>query len=365
MAQKIRGIRPRGTRWFVDVTHGGVRKTATCDTWEDAVQVRAQLLDALKSGKPVDRVKPQTTRSSSYTLEEAFNAAYQERWALTQDPSHAKSWGTEVMEILGRHTPVCQIDRGTLGEYMTTLRDRGNSTSTIRTKLSKMRVLLSMAEDRGKINSVPKFPAMPKTRAGRIRFLWPEEERELIRLFRAWALDDMADAVAVLVDTGLRKGELLRLKGHDLDPKITKVTVWESKGGTSRTVPLTPRAQGILRGRKDRYGMGRLFPTLTSTRMFWAWDRARNHMGLAHESDFVIHALRHTCATRLAQSNLNLRKIQRWLGHASIKQTTKYTQAYPSELEEGAEMLARYGNQGTPGVAESVAEVADVADREP
>lgn len=34
---KQRGIRPRGDGWQVDVSHRGKRRTATCDTYEGAV----------------------------------------------------------------------------------------------------------------------------------------------------------------------------------------------------------------------------------------------------------------------------------------------------------------------------------------
>jgi integrase len=53
-----------------------------------------------------------------------------------------------------------------------------------------------------------------------------------------------------------------------------------------------------------------------------AW--ARRHMKLQADPYFVVHILRHTCASRLLQGGADLEYVRRWLGHKDIKMTQRY-----------------------------------------
>ena len=69
--QKLpRGIRPRGDKWFVDVTVDGVRRTATRDTYENALRAKAELTEALRNGI---EVSAQRHNARCWTLQEALD----------------------------------------------------------------------------------------------------------------------------------------------------------------------------------------------------------------------------------------------------------------------------------------------------
>jgi integrase/recombinase XerD len=57
-------------------------------------------------------------------------------------------------------------------------------------------------------------------------------------------------------------------------------------------------------------------------------------MGLASDAEFVPHCLRHTFASALLRKTGNLVLVQRALGHASIKTTTRYAHMSDKDLEE-------------------------------
>ena len=46
--------------------------------------------------------------------------------------------------------------------------------------------------------------------------------------------------------------------------------------------------------------------------------------GLLTDPQFVIHALRHTCATRLMAAGVDVVTVQHWLGHKDISTTMRY-----------------------------------------
>ena len=57
--------------------------------------------------------------------------------------------------------------------------------------------------------------------------------------------------------------------------------------------------------------------------------------------DFHFHDLRHTFATRLAQKGVDIYKISKLLGHASITMTQRYTHHCLESLREGIEVLEK------------------------
>jgi integrase len=77
----------------------------------------------------------------------------------------------------------------------------------------------------------------------------------------------------------------------------------------------------------------------TAAQRYW-FDKTKPAMGLAAEDAFVIHACRHTCATRLVEAGVNLRVIQRWLGHKNLATTARYAKSSDDILLRGAASLA-------------------------
>ena len=63
--------------------------------------------------------------------------------------------------------------------------------------------------------------------------------------------------------------------------------------------------------------------------------------------DVHFHDLRHTFATRLVQSGVDLYKVQRLLGHKTPMMTQRYAHHYPESLRDRVEMLDRRGCCGT------------------
>jgi integrase len=54
------------------------------------------------------------------------------------------------------------------------------------------------------------------------------------------------------------------------------------------------------------------------------------------------HDLRHTFATRLVQSGVDLYKVSKLLGHRDIKTTQRYAHHYPESLRDGVEVWTFY-----------------------
>ena len=70
-----------------------------------------------------------------------------------------------------------------------------------------------------------------------------------------------------------------------------------------------------------------------------AWRAMRRAIGLGDDPQFVPHALRHTCASRLVQRGASLYAVQKVLGHSTIKVTEKYAHLNPQALHDTIALL--------------------------
>lgn len=175
------------------------------------------------------------------------------------------------------------------------------------------------------------FPAEPLTRAEMLA-LWEACSGRGIGVMRDRAL------IAVLWRGGLRIGEALALRPHDIDLHSGRLHVLHGKGDRQRIVGLDDTTCQIvaawLLARQERLGIGldkpvfctfqrpepgrRLLASTWRDRLRILARRAGIHRRV-HP-----HALRHTHAFELMLEGVPLKIIQKQLGHAHLATTDQY-----------------------------------------
>jgi integrase len=183
-----------------------------------------------------------------------------------------------------------------------------------------------------------------KERRGRIRVISREEEQQILDLLlntehneRRHFYPQVGQLVIVLADTGLRLGEALALKYEDVDFTTGLISVWVNKGDRPRSLPMTSRVREILEARSTANPV-RVF-SVAQYQVSNAWAFVRRTMKLEQDKEFVPHALRHTCASRLINKGVDLYVVKEWLGHASISTTQIYAHLAPQKLAEAVAVL--------------------------
>ena len=135
--------------------------------------------------------------------------------------------------------------------------------------------------------------------------------------------------ITLIYSSGLRCGELINLRIADVDSNRMLLFIRSGKGRKDRLVPLSPTALLILREyykvyRPKEYlfnGSNSLQYSPSSLRR--VFHDAKSKAGIIKKSS--LHTLRHSYATHLLESGINLRYIQEILGHNSPKTTQIYT----------------------------------------
>jgi integrase len=187
------------------------------------------------------------------------------------------------------------------------------------------------------LNNPVALVAKPRLPPGRDRRLRPGEEARLLM-----AIDEgthtpwLEPAVVLAIETGMRKGELLALcwKTVDLERRIAHLSM--TKNGTSRNVPLSPRALETLRALPQ--DTERVLPT-THNALKLAWNRARTRAGMR---DLRFHDLRHEATSRLFEKRLNPMEVASITGHRTLQMLSRYTHLQAEDL---ATKLAKHQSQ--------------------
>lgn len=275
-----------------------------------------------------------TSSESISTLETFWRLFSDILWENGAHKSTCKLFIFEANDFLRSHG-IAEIDDAAIDALVGYYRKKGNRNSTINRKLAAIFKLLKKAERAGHIARLPTYLRL-RERNGRVRFLTREEE---VRLFQSIGSRNPHHQLLALflIDTGARVGEALALKWGDI--QNGNATFWITKSGRSRTIPLTERAEDAIEAcRKFGAGSGP-FAKIPYQNFKYSWDAAKKECGLEADANMVPHILRHTCASRLVQAGIDLRRVQTFLGHQTIQMTLRYAHLATNDLQQCAAAL--------------------------
>lgn len=168
---------------------------------------------------------------------------------------------------------------------------------------------------------------------------------EAKRFIQAAAHPKFKAALAVAYGAGLRVSEVVALKVSDIDSERMVLRVEQGKGSKDRYAMLSPVLLQHLRhwwSFANKHGQmfqgGWLFPGLnpinhmTSRHLSRVCKETARSAGI--KKNVSMHTLRHSFATHLLESRVDIRVIQVLLGHARLGTTALFTQVATDLLRE-------------------------------
>lgn len=273
---------------------------------------------------------------SGKTLMDAYNRTMALHWKGTPAEKTMAINATSVLKLLGPSTLLTDITPSDLTDMVLELEDLGNSGATINKKASCLNMMFKTASEWG----LRDYPQAPRRKENKHRIRWMDEaeEEDVLALCDRLEMLDLRDYIIVAIDTGFRRGELLWFRSKDFSQGMLHLHADETKGGSARSVPATARVTEVLTRRADR---SHPFMGLTEANLRSQWDHIRDLMGLADDPQFVVHMLRHTCASRMVQRAVPLAVVQKWMGHKKIETTLRYAHLAPDSLLQAKSALER------------------------
>ena len=179
----------------------------------------------------------------------------------------------------------------------------------------------------------------------RERFLTEVEFTRLGRVLREMEVkgkisSHAVSAIRLLMLTGCRRNEILRLRWDEVDLEREELRLRDSKTGP-RTVPLSPPAARVLANRPRERGEAWVIPGGTKGEPLQSidgpWRKLRKATGL---EDVRVHDLRHAFASRALALGENLPVIGKLLGHKQVQTTARYAHLAQDSVKEAAARIA-------------------------
>jgi integrase len=221
-------------------------------------------------------------------------------------------------------------------------------------KVGKLSENLIRRADKPRIDRRPKVRFLDDAEETRLRDALSARDREFLQMRQAYNVrrqergedplpvpahfyDHLTPAVLLSMNTGLRRGELLKLQWSSIDLGRRWLTV---EGGTSKTrqtrhVPLNDEAISLLNHwREQSVGGEHVFAVSTGFKTAWGKLLKR-----ADITRFRWHDLRHHFASRLVQRGVPLNTVRDLLGHSSVAMSLRYAHLAPDQRREAVSRL--------------------------
>ncbi len=182
---------------------------------------------------------------------------------------------------------------------------------------------------------------MPQFDNKKTEDLTPEELQKLLKVIDEEEENpDVAKMLKLALFTGLRRGEIFRLRWDDIDFQNGFMTLYDTKGGKNHTLPFNPSAREVMesvqRGQSPyifpgRYGKCRKHCTRQA-------NQIKKKAGLP--KDFrIFHGLRHVYASVLASSGqVDMFTLQKLLTHKSPQMVQRYAHLRDEALKKAVNL---------------------------
>ncbi len=171
----------------------------------------------------------------------------------------------------------------------------------------------------------------------RVRFLTVEEINRLLSVCSG----SLFGIVGLAINTGMRRGEILKLKWEDVDFEngIIYIEASSSKNKCHREIPMNSFVIKTLEELKKNARSPYVFCKpggcfLGSIRKSYATALEK-----ANIKDFRFHDLRHTFCSQLVNSGVDIYTVMELAGHKSIKMTMRYAHLTPNQKKVAIEIL--------------------------
>lgn len=267
------------------------------------------------------------------TWGQALDFTWRVKWKRMRSAKTNAINAGHVTAYAGRSLPLARMTKaGWWLEFKAEMEEQKRSGSTINRILSAGTTVMKFTKQAGEHNY--ECPTFERADEGKHRLTWftKEEVDKLALISRdlfgdRWG-NNLADAILVSAYTGVRQGELLKLRPDDYNPALDALIIggkpWnQTKSGSVRQIEVNPKIKPII---TDRLGQSRLFHEDWNNKdqLYKAFTKVRQIAGF--DDSYVWHTLRHSFGTWVGAVS-HPRTVMELLGHSTIDMSLKYCKA--------------------------------------
>ena len=319
-------FRKRNNRWEVRVRRSGQpAQTKTFTLKSDAQQWARETEIALERGELL-----QNPRANSITLEDAVKRY------LAEVAIHHKGVGSEryrlgaIVKRLGKTKPIITITSQDIASYKVERLNEVTSAS-VRRELNLLSSLFQTAKNEWGLvalcnptNSIKR----PADSLARDRRLKPDERMQLLSESKRIGHKQLYLAIQIALNTGMRQGEILKLKWDDIDFNRNLITVRDTKNRSNRVIVLSSELRAELMTEKQNT---KILFTLTSSGLQQAFRKLKTKLQF---DNLRFHDLRHEAISSFFELGLSVPEVQLMSGHRTLDQLMRYSHASAEQIKQ-------------------------------
>jgi integrase len=212
------------------------------------------------------------------------------------------------------------------------------SAATVNRQLDVLSGIFNKAVVWGKLQVNPmKSVQSLKVPPGRLRFL---EKEEIVKLLSN-CTKNLKPIVILALFTGMRRGEILGLKWHDIDVKRNIIILLDTKNGDKREVPMNEQVKTALIRVRKHPESAYIF---CNNKGVPVHDIRKSYSTALEKSgitNFRFHDLRHTFASQLVMAGVDLNTVRELLGHKDMTMTLRYAHLAQSHKQRAVDLLGK------------------------
>lgn len=179
--------------------------------------------------------------------------------------------------------------------------------------------------------------------------LTPDQLKSLLEIIEDSQDRQAANIMKMALYTGMRRGEMFKLKYEDIDFNRGFIRINDPKGKVDQVLPLNERARELLLS-VPRTGSPYVFPDKDGLQMKSINKRVnkiKNDAGLP-ENFRALHGLRHVYASMLASSGkVDMYTLQKLLTHKDPRMTQRYAHLRDDVLRRASNLAGELIDQAT------------------
>jgi len=335
-------LRQKGNRYYVDYRLDGKRIRKNVSTSKKIAELYLKDLELKIAKGESDFFK------KDEVLEKLFTD-YLKYSKTNHSPSTQKRYRA-IIDNFNRFissypyiTKISQLNPKLLEDYKAFRVEEEASNKTINMELKTIRAILALAKTWGytKDNPTDGVRFMKITNHIAPRFFTEAECKKLLTTCNEWEYP----IFYTLLNTGMRKSELLNLEWDDIDFNRKKIKLrvkddWSPKT-SERQIPINESLVGVLKEletkKKGRYVFHDKGQQIENNRL------RKRLMSLTKRCGFPdatkLHTLRHTFASHLVMKGVDLPTVKKLMGHSDIQTTMIYSHLADEHVDRAVEKL--------------------------
>ena len=318
-------LRKRNNRWEVRVRRTGQpTQTKTFTLKSDAQQWAREAEIALEKGELLQKPKvcPITLRDAvgRYLDEVAIHhkGVASERYRL---------WA--MVSRLGTSKPITAITSKDIATYKVA-RQKEVTSASVRRELNLLSSLFETAIDEWGIitlNNPVTTVKRPSDSVARDRRLTSAEKKQLLSESLRTGSHQLHLAILIALNTGMRQGEIIKLKWNDIDFDRNQITVRDSKNGSNRVIAISSILRGAL---VNTHKTDETLFTITASGLQQSFRKLTARLQI-HNLRF--HDLRHEAISSFFEMGLTVPEVQLMSGHRTLDQLMRYSHASIEQIK--------------------------------